>query len=296
MAGARKKSFELPPRRPAPALLAGGRVLTTDGSVTGSILRFAGVVVRRAGTTLLGPVDWEVCRGDRWTVVGPNGSGKTTLLQVAAGYLPRTAGRVEVLGERLGGVDARALRRRIGLASPALAGAIPDRLVPLDVVVAGADGSLVPWWSRPDADARDRAAALLGQLGVPVVYRRAIGTLSTGERQRVAIARALMSDPELLLLDEPAAGLDLGAREELLDRLTALARADRPAAIVLVTHHVEEIPAGFDRALVLSGGRRVAGGPIEEALTAGSLSAAYGLPLVVDGRDGRRFARRAGAG
>ena len=143
---------------------------------------------------------------------------------------------------------------------------------------------------------RDRAAALLGQLGVPVVYRRAIGTLSTGERQRVAIARALMSDPELLLLDEPAAGLDLGAREELLDRLTALARADRPAAIVLVTHHVEEIPAGFDRALVLSGGRRVAGGPIEEALTAGSLSAAYGLPLVVDGRDGRRFARRAGAG
>ncbi|HEY3522244.1 MAG TPA: ATP-binding cassette domain-containing protein, partial [Candidatus Limnocylindrales bacterium] len=211
------------------------------------ILRLEGVVVRRAGATLLGPLDWEVGTGERWAIVGPNGSGKTTLLQVAAGYLPRTAGQVEVLGGRLGGVDARALRSRIGVASPALAGAIPDRLAPLEVVVAGADGSLVPWWSRPSPADRDRAAALLDQLGVPVLDRRSIGTLSTGERQRVAIARALMSDPELLLLDEPAAGLDLGAREELIDRLTVLAGSDRPRAVVLVTHHVEEIPPGFER-------------------------------------------------
>ncbi len=257
------------------------------------IVGLADVVVRRAGSTLLGPVDWEVRRGQRWAVVGPNGSGKTTLLQVVAGYLPRTSGSVEVLGGRLGASDARTLRRRIGVASPVLAAAIPDRLVPLDVVVAGADGSLVPWWSRPGAATRDRAAELLDQLGVPVLDRRPIGTLSTGERQRVAIARALMSDPDLLLLDEPAAGLDLGAREELVDRLTALAHAARPAAIVLVTHHVEEIPAGFDQALVLAGGRVVATGAIDDAITGSALSTAYGLPLAVDVHEGRRFARRA---
>jgi iron complex transport system ATP-binding protein len=257
------------------------------------VVRLAAVGVTRGRTRLLGPLDWEVRTGERWAIVGPNGSGKTTLLQVAAGYLPRSTGTVEILGEPFGRVDARALRRRIGLASPALAAAIPDRLAPLDVVVAGADGSLVPWWSNPGRRDRDRAAALLDQLGVPVVDGRAIGTLSTGERQRVAIARALMADPELLLLDEPAAGLDLGAREELIDRLAVLASAARPAALVLVTHHVEEIAPGFDRALVLSAGRAVAEGPIDEALTPRSLSAAYGLPLTIDVRDGRRFARRA---
>jgi iron complex transport system ATP-binding protein len=256
------------------------------------ILRLDGVLVRRAGAALLGPIDWEVCAGERWAIIGPNGSGKTTLLQVAAGYLPRTAGRAEVLGGRLGTVDARALRRRIGLGSPSLADAIPDRLVPRDVVVAGADGSLVPWWSRPARGDLDRAAALLEQLGVSVLDERPIGTLSTGERQRVAIARALMADPELLLLDEPAAGLDLGAREELIDRLTALAAADRPVAILLVTHHVEEIPPGFDRALVLANGRSVAAGPIEDALTSRVLTEAFGIPLVVDRRAGRFTARR----
>ncbi|HET7028283.1 MAG TPA: ATP-binding cassette domain-containing protein [Candidatus Limnocylindrales bacterium] len=257
-----------------------------------SVLRLDGAVVRRRHSVLLGPIDWTVLSDERWVIVGPNGSGKTTLLQLAAAYLAPSVGSVEILGQRLGRVDVRTLRSRIGVASAALADRIPDRLVPLDVVVAARDGSLVPWWSEPTESDRDRAAELLGQLGVPVVGERPIGTLSSGERQRVAIARALMSDPDLLLLDEPAAGLDLGAREDLVERLAALAVARRPAAIVLVTHHVEEIPPGFGRALVLARGRAVAAGAIEHVLTSGRLSVAFGLPLVVEPREGRYTARR----
>jgi iron complex transport system ATP-binding protein len=258
-----------------------------------TVLQFERALVRRGRSVLVGPLDWTVRAGERWVVVGPNGSGKTTLLQVAAGYLAASEGCVGVLGERLGRVDARALRRRIGVASAAIAAAIPDRLAPLDVVVSARDGALVPWWSATSAADRERAATLLHALGVPVSGERPISTLSSGERQRVAIARALMPDPELLLLDEPAAGLDLGAREDLVDRLATLAASPRPAAIVLVTHHVEEIPPGFGHALVLSRGGLVSAGAIEDALSSRWLSEAFGLPLVVDVRDGRYTARRA---
>jgi iron complex transport system ATP-binding protein len=260
------------------------------------VLRLRGALVRRAGSVLVGPLDWEVCRGERWTVLGPNGSGKTTLLQLASTALLPSAGTVDLLGARVGRTDARALRRRIGIASAAIAAAIPDRLAPLDVVVSAADGALVPWWSRPTESELARARELLVALGVPAVDERAVATLSTGERQRVAIARALMPNPDLLLLDEPAAGLDLGAREELVDRLTALASEPRPAAIVLVTHHVEEIPSGFEHALVLSGGRVVAVGLAADALSSDALSRAFELPLLVDRDAGRYSARRVGRG
>ncbi len=263
--------------------------------MTSPVLQLSEAVVRRARTTLVGPVTWTVEPGQRWAVVGPNGSGKTTLIRLAAATLIPTAGVVEILGRRVGRVDARTLKPRIGLASAAIASAIPEHLVPLDVVVAARDGALVPWWSRPAASDVDRAAGLLRQLGVPTVDGRSIGTLSSGERQRVAIARALMPDPDLLLLDEPAAGLDLGGREELVDRLAELAASTRPSAIVLVTHHVEEIPRGFAHALVLSGGHAVAAGPIEGSLTSASLSAAFGMPLEVFMEDGRHAARRARA-
>jgi iron complex transport system ATP-binding protein len=263
------------------------------GSTT-AVLHLAGVEVRRSGRTILGPLDWSVRPGERWVILGPNGSGKTTLLQVASSILWPSAGAVDVLGSRLGDVDARVLRRRIGYASPALAAGIDPRLTAADIVVSARTAALAPWWDTFGPDDRRRASALLQQLGVGDLERRTFGTLSTGERQRVQIARSLMPDPDLLLLDEPAAGLDLGAREALVEALGALARLERPAAILLVTHHVEEIPPGFGHALLLRAARIVAGGAIEDAMTGASLSAAFGMPLRLEtGADGRFHARAA---
>ena len=227
-------------------------------------------------------------------IVGPNGAGKTTLLAIAATYLWPTRGSVELLGETVGRVDARVLRRRVGYVSAALAERIDDDLLACDVVVSARDAALAPWWTTFDEDDRARAAACLERMGCGELADRSFGTLSSGERQRVGIARTLMTEPELLLLDEPAAGLDLGAREALVERLAALAAEPSPAAIVLVTHHLEEIPPGFDRAMVLGDGRLVTAGPIGEALTSESLSAAYRLPLTLGVTDGRYHARQAG--
>jgi iron complex transport system ATP-binding protein len=217
--------------------------------------------------------------GERWVIVGPNGAGKTTLLAIAATYLWPTTGRVEVLGERVGGVDARELRPRIGYVSASLAQVIDESLRALDVVVSARDAAIATWWATFGDDDRARAHACLERMGCGPLAARAFGTLSSGERQRVQIARTLMGEPELLLLDEPAAGLDLAAREALVGRLAAMAAAPEPAAIVLVTHHLEEIPPGFGHALVLADGRVVASGPLRTSLTGRSLSAAYGVPL-----------------
>ncbi|MEW5989914.1 MAG: ATP-binding cassette domain-containing protein [Chloroflexota bacterium] len=255
------------------------------------VLRLDGVTVRRSGRTILGPIDWTVRAGERWAVFGPNGSGKTTLLQVASTYLWPSTGSVRVLGESIGAVDARQLRESIGYAGSGLERAISDDIQALDVVMTARHAALAPWWHRyTDAD-RDRAVGLLRRLGVGSFVDRAFGTLSTGERRRVQIARALMPDPRLLLLDEPGAGLDLGARESLVEDLDVLARDPALAAIVLVSHHVEEIPSGFGHALVLGSGRAVAAGPIETALASGPLSTAFDRPLVVEHVDGRIVAR-----
>jgi iron complex transport system ATP-binding protein len=258
------------------------------------VLRLEGVAVRRSGQTILGPLDWTVRGGERWVVFGPNGSGKTTLLQVVSTYLWPSTGSVSVLGERIGAVDARTLRETIGYAGSGLERAISDDVAALDVVMTARHAALAPWWHRyTDAD-RARARDLLDRMGVGAFADRPFGLLSTGERRRVQIARALMPDPRLLLLDEPAAGLDLGAREAFIEDLAALALDSTLAAIVLVSHHVEEIPAGFGHALVLAEGRSVAAGPIEGALASGPLSAAFGLPLVVERMNGRFAARGAG--
>ncbi|HEY6058178.1 MAG TPA: ABC transporter ATP-binding protein [Candidatus Limnocylindrales bacterium] len=250
------------------------------------------VVVRREGTTLLGPIDWLVSGGERWAILGPNGSGKTTLLRVASSYLWPSSGSVELLGNRLGDVDARELRQRVGYGSPALAAMLPDSLTAREVVVTARFAALGPWWHTYSDDDRKRAADLLVRLGCGALAERAFGVLSTGERQRVQIARALMAAPDLLLLDEPAAGLDLGAREALIDRLSALAAEPDLPAIVLVTHHVEEIPAGFTHALLLRAGVAVACGSIDASLTGATLSDAFGLPLELDAVAGRYAARR----
>lgn len=241
----------------------------------------------------LNHVTWAVHPGDRWVVLGGNGAGKTTLSQVVAGGLPPTTGRVTLLGEDLATADIDDLAPSVGLCSAAIADLLDMDATVIDLVLAGAWGALARGGSFLDDTDEQRARRLLAGLGCGVLAQRRFGSLSEGERKRVQIARALMADPELLVLDEPAAGLDLGGREALLARLTRLARDPGAPALVLVTHHVEEIPAGFTHALLLRMGRVVASGPIGETLTQDALAATFGFPvrLVVD--DAGRFSARA---
>jgi len=255
------------------------------------VIELRGVSVRRGARTILGPLDWTVRHGERWVIVGPNGAGKTTLVQVASTYLWPTTGSVAILGSEIGTIDARTLREKIGYAGSALERAISDEVTALEVVMTARHAALGPWWHRYTDGDRARARSLLDRLGVGDLADHTMGILSTGERRRVQIGRALMPEPRLLILDEPAAGLDLGAREALIAALDSLAADPGLAAIVLVSHHLEEIPASFGSALVLGSGRAVASGPIAEVLASGPLSEAYGLPLVVERREGRYTAR-----
>lgn len=256
------------------------------------VLELAGVTVVRDGTALLEGIDWEVEEGDRWVVLGPNGAGKTTLLQVASGRMHPTQGVVGILGEVLGTVDVFELRPRIGLSSAALAERLPGEERVRDVVVTASYGVTGRWREQYDELDHARAVELLEALGVADLVDRRFGTLSEGERKRVQIARALMTDPELMLLDEPAAGLDLGGREDLVARLAELAHDLEAPALVLVTHHVEEIPPGFTHVLMLRDGKVVAQGPLVHTLTAENLTATFGLPLVVE-QHGERWSARA---
>ena len=251
------------------------------------VIRMEDVTVRRGDTTLLGGVDWAVELDERWVVLGPNGAGKTTLLRLAAADLHPTAGTVEVLGQRLGRVDVFELRTRVGVSSAALGLRVPADEVVRDVVISAGYAVIGRWRERYDPTDAARADELLGALGLHGLAGRTFGTLSEGERKRALVARALMTDPELLLLDEPAAGLDLGGREDLVSRLGTLANdADAPAS-VLVTHHVEEIPPGYSHGLLLREGRVVAAGLLDDVLTDENLSATFGLPLAVQRRRGR---------
>ncbi len=256
------------------------------------VLEFAGVSVVRGGIRLLDDITWEVEEGERWVVLGPNGAGKTTLLQLAAGRLHPSSGVAGVLGEVLGTVDVFELRPRIGLSSAAIAERIPDEEQVRDVVVTASWGVVGRWREAYDDLDHDRADELLSALGVDHLGARRFGSLSEGERKRVQIARALMTDPELMLLDEPAAGLDLRGREELVDRLGVLAQDLAAPALVLVTHHVEEIPPGFTDVMLLREGGVVAAGPLDATLTAENLSRTFGLPLTVE-RHAERWSARA---
>ena len=256
------------------------------------VLEFAGVSVVRGGNTLLHDITWEVEEGQRWVILGPNGAGKTTLLQLAAGRMHPTTGVAGVLGEVLGAVDVFELRPRIGLASASIAERLPAGERVRDVVVTASYGIVGRWREQYDALDHARADELLGALGAGHLAERTFGTLSEGERKRVQIARALMTDPELMLLDEPAAGFDLGGREDLVARLGTLAADTDAPALVLVTHHVEEIPPSFTDVMLMREGRIVAAGPVEITLTAENLSRTFGLPLVVE-RHGDRWTARA---
>ena len=251
------------------------------------VVRMDGVTVRRGDATLLADVDWAVELDERWVVLGPNGAGKTTLLRLASAELHPSSGTVDILGQRLGRVDVFDLRTRIGLSSAALGLRVPPDEIVRDVVISAGYAVIGRWRERYDPMDAARADELLGALGLRGLAGRAYGTLSEGERKRALIARSLMTDPELLLLDEPAAGLDLGGREDLVARLSTLANdADAPAS-VLVTHHVEEIPPGYGHGLLLREGRVVAAGLLDDVLTDENLSATFGLPLAVQRRRGR---------
>lgn len=252
-----------------------------------------GVRLSRSGSALLHDLTWRVEPDERWVVLGPNGAGKTSLLNLAAGQLHPTGGTVAVLGERLGGTDLHELRTRIGLSTAALAERLPPEERVRDLVVTAAWSVLGRFREAYDPVDEQRAAWLLQQWGVAELADRRFGTLSEGERKRVQIARALMPDPELLLLDEPAAGLDLGGREELVAQLERLAADPAAPTLVLVTHHVEEIPAGFTHALLLRDGMPVAQGLLGDTVTDELLSETFGTALRVTRADGRFTARAA---
>ncbi|SIS06994.1 ABC transporter ATP-binding protein [Williamsia sterculiae] len=256
------------------------------------LIDFEDVSLVRGGTTLVGPVDWQVELDERWVVLGPNGAGKTSLLRMAAAELHPSSGSAHVLGERLGTVDLRELTTRIGTSSSAMAGRVPADEPVSDLVISAGYAVLGRWREEYDEVDREQAVETLESMGAEHLADRRFGTLSEGERKRVLIARALMTDPELLLLDEPAAGLDLGGREELVARLSALALDPDAPASVLITHHVEEIPEGYTHAMLLREGGVVAQGLLEEVLTSKNLSDTFSQAITVT-RDGRRwFARR----
>jgi iron complex transport system ATP-binding protein len=266
-------------------------ITSTDPAVAVS-LRNVSVSYDGGATRALVDLDWAVRPGERWVVLGPNGSGKTTLVQLVTGYLHPTSGEFALLGARLGhGVDWRRLRERIGVVSAAFAKMIRPALPAADIVMTAKYAALEPWWHEySDAD-RARARSLLEAAGFGYLADRPFGVLSEGERQQVQLARTLMGDPSLLVRDEPAAGLDLGARERLVARLAALAGDVATPPIVLVTHHVEEIPPSFTHVLLLRNGHVVACGPLGSELTSAHVSAAFDLEVKITA-DAGRFACR----
>ncbi|GAA4850992.1 ABC transporter ATP-binding protein [Luteimicrobium xylanilyticum] len=257
------------------------------------VLDLSDITVRRGAKTILDGVDWKVAEGERWVVLGRNGAGKTTLVQIAAGRMHPTSGRATILDQELGKTDLFELRPRVGLASASLADRIPGSESVLDVVQTAAYGVTGRWREAYEDLDTERAHDLLKLFDVDQLADRTFGTLSEGERKRVQIARSLMTDPELLLLDEPGAGLDLGGREELVRAVSELASDPSSPVLVLVTHHVEEIPPGFTHVLLLKDGAVHGAGPLEEVLTSDNLSSAFGLSLVVAHGGGRWVARAA---
>ena len=247
------------------------------------------VHLRRDGTTILGSISVTIEADQHWVILGANGCGKTSLMRIMALYDHPSSGTVEVLGERLGTADVRTLRRNVGYAAAALADQLPPEVDAVDVVKTAKNAALAPWWHRYTDEDDDRARWCLDQLGVARHANRLFSSLSSGEQQRVLLSRTLMNDPAVVLLDEPSARLDLGGREDLVASLHALTlRPDGPAMVV-VTHHVDEIPLGMTHAMLMRDGDILTSGPLDDAVTSDALSECFGLALVVERRASGRF-------
>lgn len=255
------------------------------------VLELRDVSVRRGDRTILGPLTFAIKPGERWVVLGPNGAGKSTLLQILATRIFPTTGSVHLLDKEMGRVDLSELRTQIGICGALISEDIPAEEKVRDVVLTAAYAILGRWNEAYDLWDESRAVALLTTFGVRELADRTYGTLSEGERKRVQISRALMADPELLLLDEPAAGLDLGGREDLLRRFSIFASDPTAPASILVTHHIEEIPTGTTHALILQDGKIAVSGPIGDVITSEHVSAIFALPITVV-REGDRFFAR----
>jgi iron complex transport system ATP-binding protein len=254
-----------------------------------AVLALRDVSFVREQRIILDAIDWTVARGQHWLVLGANGSGKTTVLRIAALYEHPTSGTVEVLGETLGHTDVRVLRRRVGYASAALAAQLRPELRATDIVMTARNAALEPWWHTYTDDDRRQAVECLERMGVGRFADRSLGTLSSGEQQRVMLARTLMNDPGVILLDEPSARLDLGGREQLVGALAELVGDPASPPVVLVTHHVDEVPVGVTHTMLLRDGRVLAQGPIDDVVTAESLSDCFAMPLRLERRDDGRL-------
>lgn len=252
-----------------------------------TVATLSSVSVVRDKKRILSNISWTIDSSERWVIVGPNGAGKTTLLSLLASLTHPSSGSVTVLGEKIGKTDVFELRPRVGFASSDMARRIPANETVMDAVLTAAWGVTGRWQENyEDIDVR-RATRVLQEWRLDHLADHLMGTLSDGERKRVQIARAVMTDPELLLLDEPAGSMDLGSREDVVEMLDHFASEPSAPAMVMVTHHVEEIPAGFTHLLVISGGEIVALGPIRETMTGDILSEAFGRPLSVTHNAGR---------
>lgn len=248
------------------------------------------VTLVREGRAILDSVTWTVGASERWVVLGRNGCGKSTLMKIASLYLHPSSGEVDVLGETLGRTDVRSLRKRIGFASSGMADQLRSDLISADVVMTAKNAALETWWHTYDDADRQRARDCLERMEIGRLADRSFATLSSGEKQRVLLARTLMPEPGLLLLDEPTAGLDLAGREDLVRTLGVLAAGVDTPATVLVTHHVEEIPEGFTHVLMLSEGRVLSAGTLDDVLTEANLSQCFEMPLGLERRHGRWWA------
>ena len=256
------------------------------------VLEFNDVTLVRDDRTILNGINWSVSANERWVIVGPNGAGKTSLLKIASAQLHPTSGSASVLGERLGETNVFDIRTRVGFASTAIANRIPNSELVLDAVMTASYAITGRSKEKYDEVDERRAKRVLKEWSLAEYSDRPFGTLSDGEKKRTQIARAVMPDPELLLLDEPVASLDIGSREATIKILGNYASHPAAPAIIMVTHHLEEIPTGFTHALVINNGQIAASGPITSTLTTEKLSQAYGLELEVVLLGGR-FAVRA---